>query len=105
MTSKQLLIIASLLLISTSSLIALVSGEMGGKGKHAFKPLGSDRDEHGCIRTAGYIWCEVLRTCVRPWEVANYINQTYNPTPAWDSLAALASCKFGDYDISGFTPA
>ena len=30
--------------------------------------LGGDRDEHGCIPSAGYIWCEELQECIRPWE-------------------------------------
>ena len=30
--------------------------------------LGGDRDEHGCIPSAGYIWCEEIQECVRPWE-------------------------------------
>ena len=30
--------------------------------------LGGDRDEHGCIPSAGYIWCEELQQCIRPWE-------------------------------------
>lgn len=30
--------------------------------------LGGDRDEHGCIPSAGYIWCEKLGKCIRPWE-------------------------------------
>jgi len=29
---------------------------------------GSDRDEHGCIPSAGYVWCEAKQKCVRPWE-------------------------------------
>lgn len=29
---------------------------------------GSDRDAHGCIASAGYIWCEPLSACIRPWE-------------------------------------
>ena len=29
---------------------------------------GSDRDEHGCIPSAGYEWCEPLQKCIRPWE-------------------------------------
>lgn len=24
--------------------------------------LGGDRDEHGCIGSAGYVWCEVQKT-------------------------------------------
>ncbi len=29
---------------------------------------GSDRDEHGCIGSAGYVWSESTQECVRPWE-------------------------------------
>jgi len=28
---------------------------------------GSDWDTHGCISSAGYIWCEILNKCVRTW--------------------------------------
>ncbi|MEM1154464.1 MAG: hypothetical protein AAGI44_09995 [Pseudomonadota bacterium] len=31
---------------------------------------GSDRDEHGCIASAGYMWCEHTKQCERPWELA-----------------------------------
>jgi putative lipoprotein len=31
---------------------------------------GADRDEHGCIRSAGYAWCAKEDKCVRPWELA-----------------------------------
>jgi hypothetical protein len=30
--------------------------------------LGSDRDAHGCIGSAGYTWCEAKNKCIRPWE-------------------------------------
>ena len=28
---------------------------------------GSDWDTHGCINSAGYIWCEILNKCIRSW--------------------------------------
>ena len=31
---------------------------------------GADRDDHGCIRSAGYSWCAREARCVRPWELA-----------------------------------
>jgi uncharacterized lipoprotein YbaY len=31
---------------------------------------GADRDEHGCMRSAGYSWCAKEGKCVRPWELA-----------------------------------
>ena len=30
--------------------------------------LGGDRDEYGCIPSAGYNWCESKNKCVRLWE-------------------------------------
>lgn len=30
--------------------------------------VGNDRDEHGCIGSAGYSWCEDKSKCIRIWE-------------------------------------
>ena len=30
--------------------------------------LGGDSDAHGCIGSAGYVWCEETQKCIRPWE-------------------------------------
>ena len=38
----------------------------------AIKPdsvVGGDPDEHGCVGSAGFQWCEKLGRCVRPWEL------------------------------------
>ena len=32
------------------------------------KPIGGDKDEHGCFLMAGYSWCEVKQKCLRVWE-------------------------------------
>ena len=32
--------------------------------------VGSNKDEHGCIGSAGYRWCEKNGQCERPWELA-----------------------------------
>lgn len=32
--------------------------------------VGNDRDEHGCIGSAGYSWCEEKEKCLRVWEEA-----------------------------------
>lgn len=32
------------------------------------QPIGGDKDEHGCIPSAGYQWDEEKQICVRPWE-------------------------------------
>jgi hypothetical protein len=30
--------------------------------------VGGDKDEHGCIPSAGYTWCEAKQKCIRQWE-------------------------------------
>lgn len=30
--------------------------------------VGADRDEHGCIGSAGYSWCAAKQKCTRSWE-------------------------------------
>lgn len=30
--------------------------------------VGGDKDEHGCIGSAGYSWCQVKNKCLREWE-------------------------------------
>lgn len=30
--------------------------------------VGADRDAHGCIGSAGYVWSQTLEKCIRPWE-------------------------------------
>jgi len=37
-------------------------------GYFGMGPLGGDRDSHGCISSAGYVWCEERQECIRPWE-------------------------------------
>ncbi|MBU1199860.1 MAG: hypothetical protein KKF46_07725 [Nanoarchaeota archaeon] len=32
--------------------------------------VGGDKDEHGCIGSAGYTWCEAKQKCLRTWEEA-----------------------------------
>lgn len=34
------------------------------------KLLGGDRDEHGCIPSAGEVWCENLHKCIQPFDPA-----------------------------------
>lgn len=37
------------------------------KGKKA-QIVGNDKDQYGCIGSAGYIWSSLLEECVRLWE-------------------------------------
>lgn len=32
------------------------------------QPIGGETDEHGCLGSAGYTWCEAKQKCLREWE-------------------------------------
>ena len=38
------------------------------------KLVGSDRDEHGCIGSAGYTWSDARHDCIRLWEAGQYLD-------------------------------
>lgn len=43
--------------------------------------VGNDRDEHGCIGSAGYSWCQVKQKCLRVWEEpCTSVTPTAGPT-------------------------
>ena len=42
--------------------------------KPTAKLVGNDRDEHGCIASAGYRWSEALKDCIRLWEVGERLD-------------------------------
>ncbi|HIG64538.1 MAG TPA: peptidase [Methyloprofundus sp.] len=45
--------------------------------------VGSDRDAHACISSAGYRWCADTQQCERPWELAK-IQKFANTQAAFD---------------------
>jgi putative lipoprotein len=40
-----------------------------GRQRPASAPA-ADRDDNGCLRSAGYSWCARVGKCLRPWELA-----------------------------------
>ena len=56
--------------------------------------VGNDKDEHGCIASAGYTWSVVKDSCIRLWETGILlksveVNQTYNA----DAVIILSADK------------
>lgn len=45
-----------------------VSGCGDNDGGGGANVVGGDKDEHGCIGSAGYVWCESRDKCLRQWE-------------------------------------
>jgi hypothetical protein len=54
------------------------------------KVVGGDRDEHGCIGSAGYQWCDSIGQCVRPWELVKTQNLSDDST---GSVTAFCDAK------------
>ncbi|MDO8260860.1 MAG: PspC domain-containing protein [Candidatus Magasanikbacteria bacterium] len=38
------------------------------EGEEELNSVSSERDEHGCVSSAGYRWCEGEEKCFRPWD-------------------------------------
>ncbi|HEU4497201.1 MAG TPA: hypothetical protein VFR70_09140 [Flavobacterium sp.] len=53
------------------------------------KVVGIDKDEKGCVASAGYRWSELKKNCIRPFEVGIRLNP-------------VAEIKAGDPVISAF---
>lgn len=70
----------ALLLLSVSVLFACNTGQRKSEAADAEQQtaeeqlVGDDRDEHGCIGSAGEIWSEMLESCVRLFDDAVRLN-------------------------------
>ena len=42
--------------------------------------VGNDKDEHGCISSAGYTWSEARKDCIRLWEAGIRMHPTTGGT-------------------------
>lgn len=63
--------LAALIAVLATGCAATSTGDTTSKEPQpAPRPIGGDRDAHGCLAPAGYMWCARERACVRPWELA-----------------------------------
>ncbi len=58
----------SLLLAATTGVSATATPKVSDDSGMRPASVGGDRDEHGCIGSAGYSWDAENALCVRPWE-------------------------------------
>jgi hypothetical protein len=68
---KKLLILILVLFLTSLSACSLNNSNEGEKKSDQINQsdiVGNDRDEHGCIGSAGYSWCEIKQKCLRVWE-------------------------------------
>jgi hypothetical protein len=54
--------------------------------------VGNDRDEHGCIPSAGYTWCEEKQKCLREWEEACVSDEIYACSQDSDCIPMPYAC-------------
>lgn len=73
-------------------ILLLLSACKGGGDPQVQTPKmpGSDRDEHGCIGSAGYTWSRVAERCIRPFEDGVKLLPTEKPEGTSAVLAAYA---------------
>ena len=64
------------------------------------KLVGSDRDEHGCIASAGYQWSELLQDCIRPFEKGSRLKSTQSD----NTLAAYLVFNSDSSKVELFIP-
>lgn len=69
----SLLVIAIIVLVIVVALVSWmhsrsVESESSSDASGTEPLIGGDRDEHGCIGSAGYTWCEPKQKCLRTWE-------------------------------------
>ncbi|MFZ7218049.1 hypothetical protein [Avibacterium avium] len=56
---------------------------MGCTSPSSMPLVGADRDEKGCIPSAGYTWSELKQQCVQPFSIADIrLTDPENPTLA-----------------------
>lgn len=78
------------LLYGAAAVLSLFSAcKESGETENTAAPLvGGDRDEHGCIASAGYRWSRVQQRCIRPFEEGVRLLPVEDPQ---DSSAVLAA--------------
>ena len=65
--------------------------------------VGGDRDEHGCIGSAGYSWNEEKQECTRPWEDEQEGEVAEIPENCTSWFDGCNNCFVNDGKIGGCT--
>lgn len=60
---KKTIIILTLLVLTTLSI-----GFFLNESTKPEELIGGQKDKHGCLGPAGYLWCESKQKCLRAWE-------------------------------------
>ena len=86
----------SMLFVLAAGIVAGSLQSCQGSMKHI---VGADRDDHGCIASAGYTWSYALHDCVRIWEVGEELSYGQNTISLVFSTDSLFAELFGKDDF------
>lgn len=81
------------------ALCVLLAAGCGGRKN---RPIGGERDDHGCLSAAGYTWSEVRHDCIRIFETGVQLVDSRNPDA---TLAAYAVFSADGAKTELFLPA
>ena len=91
--------------ISPTGLFGKLSRQKMNELNIALKPIGGDKDSHGCYIGAGYSWGNEQQACIRPWEhVTNTLISSSWNISTLDSKATSGftfSIKDGNLSMHG----
>jgi len=76
----QKILLATFLLLAGSSMMAQE------------KPIGGDKDAHGCLASAGYTWSAVKKQCIRVFELAIKLDEV-NPQGSSSTITGVVWSK------------
>jgi len=57
--------------------------------------IGGERDENGCLGSAGYTWCEKQKTCVRQWMLEGEWDDECTTSSSMDSASGAGTSSEG----------
>lgn len=82
MRPHLLFLCASIFVLGACSTNKKINNQDGRNDEKTATIVGADRDEHGCIGSAGYTWSEALQTCIRLWEDAVRLSPSDGSNPS-----------------------
>jgi len=84
------------LIIAIITILAIGGVVFVSTNKKVEAPIvGGDKDEHGCLGSAGYSWCVVKNKCLRVWEEKCEVTST-TTNPVACTMDAMM-CPDGTY--------
>lgn len=81
-------------------LITVIYALMSNSAGEGEQLLGDDQDEHGCIASAGYSWCEAKEKCLRTWEEECPVDSSSLESEYLTLLKSVIIEKYPEIEIS-----